>query len=115
MSSARKGSRPAGDYPPRLFVLDRVLDVLDLGHRQRAVHHQADHVDPAGLLLAMRLRAIQLEEHAQFASLALVDGLLGGPETGATPRLDLDDHERLAVLGDDVDLPEAAAPVARED
>src|SRR3984893_13535881 len=96
-------------------VLDGVLDVLGLGHRHRAVHHQADHVDAARLLLAVRLGAIELEEHAQLSTFALVDGLLRGSERSAATRLHLDEHERVAVLGDDVDLTETAAPIARKD
>jgi hypothetical protein len=87
--------------------LDGVLDVLGLRDRQRTVHEQADHVDAARLLLPMRLRAIQLEEHAQLALLPLVDCLLRRAESGTASRLHLDDDEGLAILGDDVDLPEA--------
>ena len=89
--------------------------MLGLGHRQRAVHEQSDHVDAARLLLPVRLRAVELEEHAQLALLALVDRLLRRAERSPAARLHLDEHEGVAVLSDDVDLTEAAPPVARED
>src|SRR5580704_11903925 len=99
----------------RSVALDGVPDVLGLGHGHRAVHEQADDVDSAWLLLAMRLCAVELEKHSQLSLLALVDRFLRRPEPDATARLDLDEHQRVAVLGDDVDLTEAAAPVASED
>jgi hypothetical protein len=99
----------------RSIVLDGVPDVLGVGHRHRPIHHESDHVDAAGLLLAVGLGAIELEEHAELSPFALVDRLLGCAESDAAARLDLDEDERVAVLGDDVDLPEAAAPVACED
>jgi hypothetical protein len=43
--------------------------------------------------------------------LAPVDRLGGGAEAVGAPRPDLDEDERVALLGDDVDLAQAGAPV----
>src|SRR5579863_6603346 len=94
--AARAYSIHAGYKKPEpSVVLDSVLDVLGPGHRHRAVHHQADHVDTARLLLPVRLGAIELEEHAQLSAFALVDRLLGSAEPGAATRLHLDEHQRV--------------------
>jgi hypothetical protein len=105
----------AGGETSGSAVLDGVPDVLAAGHRHVLVEQQAEHVDAARLLLALGRGAIGLEEDAQLLALAGIDGLLGQTEGHATARLHLDEHERLAILGDDVDLPDLAAPIARED
>jgi hypothetical protein len=98
-----------------LFVLDGVLDVLGLGDRERAIHEEPDHIDAAGLLRPVCLDAIQLHEHAQLALLALVHRFLRCTEPRPAAGLHLDEDQRVSILGDDVDLTEAGAPVPRED
>ena len=80
--------------------------MLGLRDGQRSIHEQADHVDTAGLPLTVRRGAIELEEHAQLALLALVDSLLGCAEPSTTPGFDLDEDKGVPILGNDVDLPE---------
>src|ERR1700732_2056280 len=89
---------------PWSAFLDRIPDVLDAGHGEGSVHQQPDHVDATGLLLAVGLSAVELEERPQFALLACVDRLLGGAETDAAACLDLDEDEGGAVLRNDLDL-----------
>jgi len=89
--------------------------VLDLGQRELIVEQQADDVDPARLFLPVRVGPVDLEEHAQLALLASVYGFLGRPEGSAAAGLDLDHDQGVTVLGDDVDLADAAAPVASKD
>jgi hypothetical protein len=96
-------------------LLDGVANVLDAGHGEGSVHEQPDHVDAARLLLAVGLRAVELEEGAQLALLAGVDSLLGSAETDAAACLDLDEDQGLAVLGDDIDLAKSRAPVPGQD
>ena len=80
--------------------------MFGLSDGQRTIHEQTDHIDAAGLLLTVRRGAIQLEEHAQLALLALVDSFLGCAEPGAPPGFDFDEDKGVPILGDDVDLPE---------
>ncbi len=54
-------------------------------------------------------------ESFQAPSLVPVDGVRGRAIVASGPGLDLDDDERLAVPGDDVDLPQPAPPAPLQD
>src|SRR5437773_5741266 len=85
--------------------LDATLVVEDDGHHVEAARRLAE---------PLQLQIAQCEL-AQAVLLARVHRGLGRVALGVAAGLDLDEHEGLALLGDEVDLPGAGADVLVED
>src|SRR5687768_674438 len=93
--------------------LERVLDVTD--HRLSPLWpDDRDDVEPRGRLRDAVAAEVELGRLGDLVLLAVVDLLLGR-RIVIRASFHLDEHDRLAVAGDDVDLAEVAAEVADDD
>ena len=76
---------------------------------------QRDHVEAHGDVRQTGLLQVRRGQSRVAALLRRGDGVLGRPLAGRAARLDLAQHERLALERHDVDLAGRAAPVALDD
>src|SRR6476646_4641343 len=91
---------------------ERVRDVADRLDRALVVEDHRDHVEPAGDLAQTLELQVALGQLPEPVLLASVDRGLGRIALHVPSGLHLDEHEGLALLGHEVDLPRAGADVA---
>src|SRR6266478_9214931 len=99
-----------GTLPPRV---EGVLEVGQCG--PCGAVHDRDHVEPGRLRRAPALREEVAGRRDHPPLLARVDRFLGAPECRSGPGAHLDEHQQLALLGDEVDLATPAAMVPGDD
>ena len=92
---------------------ERFLEELD-GGTAGGIHPNARHVEADGIVLEGDTREERLREQPKLPLLAGAHGLERSPEVEAPPRLHLADDDQPVPAKDEVDLPQRAPPVLRD-
>lgn len=88
--------------------------MVAIDNAELRIEQHPDDVDAHRVAATRRLLPVHLGELPELALFAQIHRLLWQTEAQAATGLDLDDHQRLPVLSDQVDLTQAATPVDGE-
>lgn len=94
--------------------LEGILDVLDLEPR-RLCGLEQDHVEPTGPVHPMALSKKLGGQPNEFLLFLPVHGMDRTPEMSGSPRLDLNEHEHVAILCHEVQFSQRGSEVSGHD